>query len=76
MRTLLAAFISIGLALASAGLSAEVGGGARLKDIAALQGPAAMKMLPAISQQIIRQAVEMSRAAIRDDVSRGAFRRT
>jgi len=49
MRTLLATFVSIGLALASAGLSAEVGG-ARLKDIAALQGPAAM---PAVGYGLV-----------------------
>jgi hypothetical protein len=50
MRTLLATFISIGLALASAGLSAEVGGGARLKDIAALWGPVAM---PAVGYGLV-----------------------
>jgi flagellar P-ring protein precursor FlgI len=50
MRTLLATFISILLVLASAGLSAEVGGGARLKDIAALQGPVAM---PAVGYGLV-----------------------
>jgi len=49
MRTLFGTFISIGLVAASTGLSAEVGG-ARLKDIAALQGPASM---PAVGYGLV-----------------------
>src|SRR6187399_3280765 len=47
MHRHLRTFISFGLVVASAGLSAETGagGGTRLKDIAALQGPAATPAL-------------------------------
>jgi hypothetical protein len=41
MRKVFFTLMAIGLALTGAALSAEVTPGARLKDIAALQGPAA-----------------------------------
>ena len=45
MRTASATLIAAALLFAGAGLSAEVPGGARLKDIAALQGPAATSVV-------------------------------
>src|SRR6185503_17940965 len=45
MRSIFVTLISIGLLAAGSGLSAEVPGGARLKDIAALQGPAATSVV-------------------------------
>jgi len=45
MRSIFVTLISIGLVAAGSGLSAEVPGGARLKDIAALQGPAATSVV-------------------------------
>lgn len=45
MRRVFVTFVSFGLAFAGTGLSAEVTPGARLKDIAALQGPAATSVV-------------------------------
>ena len=45
MRRTFVTLIAVVLLLAGTGLSAEVPGGARLKDIAALQGPAATSVV-------------------------------
>jgi flagellar P-ring protein precursor FlgI len=45
MRRTSVTLIAAALLLAGAGLSAEVPGGARLKDIAALQGPSATSVI-------------------------------
>ena len=45
MRTVSATLVSLGLLLAASGASAEVTSGARLKDIASLQGPAATSVV-------------------------------